>query len=350
MILLKWSDLQTPSKRKCVNDVLDFSSIEKGVLEIKRELFATADLLKSSAVDARKSAADKGLEFRCESAAGVPGQIYGDERRIRQVLINLLVNAVKFTERGSVVLHVARSSGGGPAFLDFSVTDTGIGISSETIGRLFQPFVQAETTMHRRFEGTGLGLAISKRIAEAMGASLAVESAPGKGSTFRFRLPLEPAPSLSGSILPNPPNRRAPALHPGALALVVEDNSDSRTLVGVMLRNLGCRAEFSADGAEAVKAFAPGKFSAILMDVSMPVMDGLEATKKIREIEAAAGAGHVPILAMTANVMSGDRERCLASGMDGFLAKPFKLQDLSDKLAPFLRTGEETIFLQASGS
>ncbi|MEI8386182.1 MAG: PAS domain S-box protein [Verrucomicrobiota bacterium] len=321
-----------------VNDVLDFSSIEKGVLEIKRELFATADLLGSSAVDARKAAADKGLKFCCETAPGVPGQIFGDERRIRQILINLLINAVKFTERGSVVLHVARSSGKGPPFLDFSVTDTGIGISSETIGRLFQPFVQAETTLHRQFEGTGLGLAISKRIAEAMGGSIAVESAPGKGSTFRFRLPLEPAPSPGGSrARPGRPSDATPALHPGALVLVVEDNSDSRTLTGIMLRNLGCRAEFSADGAEAVKAFAPGKFAAILMDVSMPVMDGIEATKKIREIEAAARSGNVPILAMTANVMSGDRERCQASGMDGFLSKPFKLQDLSDKLAPFLR-------------
>ena len=321
-----------------VNDVLNFSSIEKGVMEIRPERFATAALLESSVIGVRKAAGDKGLEFRCETAPGVPDQIIGDERRIRQVLINLLANAVKFTDCGSVVFRVAPASAGGRAFLDFSVTDTGIGISPETVGHLFQPFVQADTTMHRRFGGTGLGLAISRRLAEAMGGSLEVDTTPGKGSAFSFRLPLEPASPPMGSGIPAVcPDGRTPLPRPGSLVLVVEDNPDSRTLASVMLRNLGCRAECSVDGAEALKTYAPGKFAAILMDVAMPVMNGFEATEKIREIETAGGVSRVPIIAMTANVMPGDRERCLASGMDEFLPKPFKLRDLTEKLARFLK-------------
>ncbi|MEI6073377.1 MAG: ATP-binding protein [Verrucomicrobiae bacterium] len=174
-----------------VADILDFSSIDAGTLAIHVAPLAVADLMKTAEDTVRKSAADKRLELRCELAAGVPEQITGDEQRIRQILINLLGNAVKFTASGSVVLRVATASEGGRRSLDFCVEDTGIGISSETLSRLFQPFVQGDSKANRRFGGTGLGLAISRRIAEAMGGSITVDSTPGKGSAFTFRLPLE---------------------------------------------------------------------------------------------------------------------------------------------------------------
>jgi PAS domain S-box-containing protein len=354
-----------------VTDILDFSSIEKGLLAIHVKPLAVADVVKTAADTVRKTAAEKGLELRCELAASVPAQITGDKQRIDQILINLLGNAVKFTAGGSVVLRVSRSGQGawasrpceepvskqagrsfsleeervaptapGRSFLDFCVEDTGIGISPETLGRLFQPFVQADPSRTRSFGGTGLGLAISKRIAEAMGGSITVVSAPGKGSTFTFRLPLEisdggmaavPSHLFMGADGASPSSSGAETSMPlgSALVLVVDDDRVSRMLAGKMLQSLGCEAEFALDGAEAVQAFAPGKHLAILMDMAMPVLGGLEATKKIREIESGS---RVPIIALTANVMPGDRERCLVAGMDDFLSKPFKRAELATVL------------------
>ncbi|MCX6971230.1 MAG: PAS domain S-box protein [Verrucomicrobia bacterium] len=358
-----------------VNDILDFSSIEKGAMAIHIEPLAVADLVKASALAVRKSAMDKGLSFECKFGPDVPEKILGDDLRIRQILINLLGNAVKFTSSGSVTIRVTRSGRGAWASrpreaqgsatmphprveecaltasqepsLNFSIEDTGIGMSSETIGILFQPFTQADMTMHRTFGGTGLGLAISKRLAEAMDGTLAVESAPGKGSTFTFRLPLifsdggmAAAPARLSDRGENPSaltEQRPPAQMGGTpangtLVLVVEDDPDNSQLAGKMLNSLGCRVEFASNGQEALEAFRPGKFCAILMDMQMPLMNGLAATEKIRSLEAEAG-GHVPIVALTANVMPGDEERCLAAGMDAFLTKPFTKACLAAKLA-----------------
>ena len=335
-----------------ISDILDFTSIDAGTLAVHVAPLAVADLVKTAEDPVRKTAADKGLELRCELAIGVPHQIPGDERRIRQILINLLGNAVKFTDRGSVVLRVATASDGGRRFLDFCVEDTGLGIPSETLGCLFMPFTQADTTTTRKFGGTGLGLAISKRIAEAMGGAITVTSTPGKGSTFTFRLPLESAPSPAGGISPVPsniamreqPNSAPTELRPpvqtaksptpsgGGLVLVVDDDQTSRMVAGKMLEKLGYQVASAASGGEALKAFAPGKFFAILMDMTMPEMDGLETTRKIREIEAAA-TGRVPIIALTGNVFSSDRERCLKAGMDDVLYKPLKKEELAEKLA-----------------
>jgi len=327
-----------------VKDILDFSSMEAGKLAIEVAPMSIADLVKTAADTIRKTAVEKGLELRCETKPGVPHQITGDALRIRQILINLSGNAVKFTSSGSVVLRVAPAAEG--RFLDFSVEDTGIGISPDTIGHLFKPFTQVDMTSTRTFGGTGLGLAISKRLAEAMGGTITVASILGRGSTFTFRLPLESAPVRAGEM----PSVQSPALDrestkpeqteppvqtggtPGHLALVVEDDPENSTVAGKMLLSLGYRAEFAVNGVEAVKAFVPGKYFAILMDVVMPGMNGVEATKKIREIEATAG-GHVPIIALTANVMPGDRDQYLAAGMDDFLSKPFKRAELATVLA-----------------
>ncbi len=308
-----------------VNDILDFSSIEHGSMTIHAAPFAVDELVESSDVAIRQAAAEKGIAFRCEVGPGVPDHATGDVRRIRQVLFNLLGNALKFTESGTVVLRISPHPSG--RFLEFSVQDTGIGISPEMLACLFNPFTQANSTTSRPFGGTGLGLAISKRLAEAMGGAITVESTPGQGSRFTFRLPLEiPAPVPAGQI-PVDENPTPPA---NTLVLVAEDDPNSSALAGKMLESLGYRAAFAADGAEAVRAFAPGKFAAILMDMAMPVMDGLESTKNIRSAETGS---RVLIIALTANVMPGDRERCLASGMDGFLSKPFKKADLGAMLA-----------------
>ena len=312
-----------------VNDILDFSSIEKGAMAICVAPFAFAGLVKSSEEAIGKSAKDKGLLFQSVIEPLVPEQILGDEQRIRQILINLLGNAVKFTSSGSVTLRVAATTEGGGQFLDFSVEDTGIGMPPETLGILFNPFKQADMKMNRTFGGTGLGLAISKRLAEAMGGTITVTSTPNKGSTFTFRLPLDIPLPFRAPADPDPCPADS-ALPAGARVLVVEDDQNCSVLAGKMLQSLGLRAEFAAEGAEAVNAFAPGKYFAILMDMSMPVMDGLEATKSIREIEKTAT--RVPIIALTANVMPGDRERCLAAGMDDFLTKPFKRAELAAKL------------------
>jgi signal transduction histidine kinase/CheY-like chemotaxis protein len=326
-----------------VSDVLDFSSIEHHSLAIQAAPLDIAGLVGSADVAVRRTAAEKGIAFRCELASGVPAQITGDERRIRQILINLLGSAVKFTPSGSVVLRVSPDAEG--RLLEFSVEDTGIGISPENLGRLFQPFVQADSKTNRRFGGTGLGLAISKRLAEAMGGTITVTTAPGKGSTFTFRLPMEisvggiaavPSDLFLGTDAASPSTTEIPMPSDGGIVLVVDDDKTSRMLAGKMVQSLGYCIEFAADGAEAVQAFVPEKFSAILMDMSMPIMNGLEATVKIREAEATSG-GRVPIFALTANVMPGDRERCLAAGMDDFLTKPFKKPELANLLASVTR-------------
>ncbi|TSA35418.1 MAG: PAS domain S-box protein [Verrucomicrobiaceae bacterium] len=315
-----------------VNDILDFSSIEKGTTALELAPITLSKLVESSSLTVRKTASDKGLELRCEIAPGVPEQITGDERRIRQILLNLLGNAVKFTSRGSAILRVSPASVDGAAFLDFAVADTGPGISPETLTCLFQPFTQGDATLHRRFDGTGLGLAISQKLAEAMGGTITVDSAPGKGSTFTFRFPI----GLKKPVVRTPaPKAAAPDSSTfGGLVLVVDDDGVNRKLAGNLLRSLGCRVEFAANGQEAVEACGKGKFAAVFMDMQMPVMDGIEATKLIRSQEN--GSGRIPIIALTANVMPGDREHCFAAGMDGFLTKPFKKAEFAAALASHL--------------
>ncbi|MEI8311766.1 MAG: ATP-binding protein, partial [Verrucomicrobiota bacterium] len=320
-----------------VNDTIDLSSIEKGALAIHTAPFDLAHLLKLSSEIIRKSAADKGVAFHCEVAAGVPEQIAGDERRIRQILINLLANAVKFTSDGSVSLRVARSGGS----LAFSVQDTGLGISSDALAHLFQLFTQADSTIGQKYGGTGIGLAVSQRLAEAMGGTISVVSAPGKGSMFTFHFPLEVPAAGTASVpphlfpgadgaSPSSPSAEAPVRQDGLPVLIVEDDSNSRTLAGKILRSLGYRVEFAGNGAEAVETFAPGKYLAIFMDLRMPVMNGFEAVAIIRARESGS---RVPIIAFSANVLPGSREIYLAAGMDDCLSKPFKQEELAAKLA-----------------
>ena len=221
--------------------------------------------------------------------------------------------------------------------------DTGPDIPSGTIPLLFKPVTQGDSTLSRSFEGTGLGLAISQRLAEAMGGKISVTSTPGRGSTFSLRLPVDCCVGdMECTVVKKPPqpipacpeSKEVPS--PGSLVLVVEDDVICRLLAGKMLKTIGWRAEFAPDGQAAIEAFAHGKFSAIFMDMQMPVMDGITATKIIRETEADTGL-RVPIIALTANVMPGDRERCLAAGMDDFLSKPFNRDQIAACLASHCR-------------
>ena len=326
-----------------VNDILDFSSLEKGSMKFERVPVAVADLLESSCLPSRKTALEKGLELRCELDPRAPKELIGDSRRLCQILINLIANAVKFTAGGSVVLRVALASGADRPCLDFSVQDTGIGMSPETIDNLFKPFTQADSKLSRRFEGAGLGLAISQRLAEVMGGTITVASALGQGSTFTFRLPVD-AGDFSKSetdtkFVTGKPGSGTAQVFSGNPVLVVEDDSDNASLAGKMLEALGYQAKHVANGQEALDAFRDGAFSAILMDMQMPVMDGLSATRKIRELEAHSGTTRVPIIALTANVLPTHKELCIAAGMDDFLSKPFKKDHLAAKLARFLPAG-----------
>ena len=320
-----------------VNDILDFSSIENATLKLESAPVPVSDLVEAAGNMVRKTAANKGLEYRCEIAPGVPEHLLGDQRRILQILINLLGNAVKFTSEGSVILRVSPASDAGRPALDFSIEDSGPGIPPGMIALLFQPFVQGDSSLRRRFEGTGLGLAISQRLARAMGGNVTVSSTPGKGSTFTLRLPADRdasvAPEAKIPIPPQPPNL-PPA---GGLVLVVEDDRVNGMLAEKNLNSLGMRVEIVRTGRAAVEDFVPGKYAAIFMDVQMPEMNGIEATKMIRKIEAGTGT-RVPIIALTANVMPADREQCLAAGMDAFLSKPFKKDEMSEKLARCLST------------
>ncbi len=319
-----------------INDILDFSSVEHGRLEIAEAPFSIDEVLESSMLIIRESASKKGLDLRSERGPGVPEQMTSDARRVRQILINLLGNAVKFTARGSIVLRVAASTLNNQPAVNFSVADTGLGISAEGLGRLFQPFTQANSMIGSSFGGTGLGLSISQRLAQAMNGTLTVTSTLGQGSVFTLSLPLQgsfPAPSLPS---PAVPVRSETGASAGKLILVVEDDRTGGVIALKMLHDLGYHVELATNGAEAVEAFSPGKYAAILMDVAMPLMDGLAATRRIRQAEEASGH-RVPIIAFTAQAMSGDYGPCLAAGMDDFLAKPFKKAQLAAKLALVLQ-------------
>ena len=292
----------------------------------------------------RPRAQAEGIALTTELIAEIPEALKSDYGRLRQVLVNLVGNAIKFTDQGGVKLRVqCLKSVAGRARLRFEVQDTGTGISTEDIARLFQPFTQVDSSGARRRGGAGLGLAISKRIVELMGGTIGVTSVPGQGSIFWFELDLEVAQSLPTLHEPPPPvesQRRLPsaATDCGAAPLrilVAEDHATNRRLAMFMLERLGYRADFAHNGIEAVAASEQIGYDIILMDCQMPEMDGFEATREIRKREAArpsAALKRVRIIALTANALKGDRERCLAAGMDGYLSKPFTTQQLSEAL------------------
>jgi len=307
-----------------VNDILDLSKVEAEQLELERTGFSLRDLLEKVKEMVADRAVEKGLALVCEVAPDVPTDRIGDPTRLRQVLLNLLGNAIKFTESGEVTLRVAPDADAAvPGALRFSVSDTGIGIAEEKLGAVFERFTQADSSTTRKYGGSGLGLTISKRLVELMGGRIWVESAVGKGSVFSFAVPLEirtePArraavPVGTGS------DRPLPALQ----ILLVEDSPDNRTITVAFLQDTPYRVETAENGAIACEKFIAGHYDLVLMDRQMPVMDGLTATRAIRAWEQANQRSPTPIIALTAAALKGDREKCIAAGCTAYLTKPIK--------------------------
>ncbi|MEO0326921.1 MAG: ATP-binding protein, partial [Myxococcota bacterium] len=313
-----------------INDILDLSKIEAEKLEIERVPFRLTEELTALRGVFDAGARQRGLRLEFSVDAGVPSTVLGDPVRLRQVLTNLVGNALKFTSEGEVVVHVSTDPAAPGTHLRFAVRDTGVGIPEEKQKQVFAAFTQADGSTTRKYGGTGLGLAICARLVQLMGGELRVESAPGEGSTFSFgcRLPATDAVPAGRSHLP--PKTPLPALH----LLVAEDNAVNALVARKLLEKAGHRVTLVTDGREAVAAVreAPADFDACLMDMQMPEMDGLEATRAIRRFEHEEERPRIPIVALTANAMKGDDAACLAAGMDAYVTKPVRIKDVEDAL------------------
>ncbi|MBL8930539.1 MAG: PAS domain S-box protein [Kineosporiaceae bacterium] len=371
-----------------INDILDFSKIEAGRLVLEEVAFDLPTMVREVAALTGQSAVGKGLQLTVDLDPHLPDWVSGDPQRLRQVLINLVGNAIKFTHEGSVTIRLdlldpeesglpalrAALQGGGPSrvAVRFEVNDTGVGMTAATVGKLFRPFTQADASTTRTYGGTGLGLAISRQLVEGMGGWISVQSAPGVGTTFRADVPLtmaaEPTPEATTAMVAVPadavtgssglPVERAggpadecvgdPAGDPVAgravggggagttpqapdrgRLLLVEDNEINQTVAVGLVRRLGYSVEVAGDGVEALRMVGEGDYRAILMDCHMPRLDGYATTGQLRRRPDAA---HLPIIAMTASAMTEDRDRCLDAGMDDYLTKPIRVQDLAEVL------------------
>jgi signal transduction histidine kinase len=315
-----------------LNEILDFSKIEAGKFMLESKPFRLRELIDTLQRMHDFRAADKGLQFAISIDESLPDEFIGDSKRLQQVLVNLLSNALKFTDRGSVSVEIAAQNiEPATAQISFAVCDTGIGVSAEDQQRIFAPFTQADDTSTRRYGGTGLGLAIASDLIRAMGGSLTLQSELGKGSKFVFAISLErqrtstsrPTALTSHSLNTSPPPSAfdSPLIEPLSV-LLAEDVAANQMLVRHALQKRGHAVEVANDGLEAVERATKGQFDVILMDVQMPGLDGFQATSAIRMLPAYAST---PIIALTAHAMPGDQERCLAAGMNGYLAKPLDL-------------------------
>ena len=307
-----------------INDILDFSKIEAGKMDFEPAPFdlrlATQEAKALLAVRAK----EKGLDLILQYAPDGPRYVMGDAGRIRQVLINLIGNAVKFTQAG----HVLVSVGWEQARVRISVEDTGVGIPEDKLGSIFEKFTQADSSTTRRFGGTGLGLAISKQLVELMGGEIGVKSRPGEGSIFSFTMPLAPVVQPAAAPPSSPVQAPLSAVH--ARVLLAEDNAINSRVAMRMLEKLGYRVDLASNGKEAVDMLEMLPYDLILMDCQMPTMDGFEATREIRRCQGERG--RVPIIAVTANSMEGDKDRCLQAGMDDYIAKPIQVERLREIL------------------
>jgi two-component system, sensor histidine kinase len=319
---------------KVINDILDFSRIERGALELERIPFNLPELLQSSIQVFQHSAQQRGLQLHLETQSGLEQlEVQGDPTRIRQILVNLIGNALKFTEAGSIRVETHwQALDNQVLWFSCAVHDSGIGISPQRLEQMFDAFQQADTSISRRYGGTGLGLPIARTLAERMGGTLRAHSQEGQGSVFTLEVPL-PFSQQQRQVLLEQPRDAAQGL--GQEVLLVEDNPVNQTVIEAMLRSLGYQVQLVADGAQAVHRASQQGFAGILMDCRLPIMDGYEATRQIRRLP---GCAEVPIIALTANALQGDRETCLEAGMNDYLAKPFKRVDLQRVLQRWLGT------------
>jgi two-component system, sensor histidine kinase len=320
-----------------VNDILDFSKIESGKIELENTEFDLHALVENSVKVISGKCQEKHIDLSWYISPELPHAVVGDPVRIRQILVNLLGNAVKFTETGEIAVSVSLSNTGKSEDIlpvVFSVRDTGIGISPDKSDIIFESFMQADNSTTRKYGGTGLGLAISKSLVQLMRGNIGLESEPGKGSTFGFAIPLRIARKPL-------PIQHIPDQKPEKISgtiLVAEDNSVNMMIITQFISRTGCQVIRAENGSEAYRKFTENKVDLIFMDIHMPEMDGHEATRKIREYEN--GTGHTPIIAITADAMSGDKEKCLASGMDDYIAKPFKQEEVLATIRRFMTDSE----------
>ncbi|MDF1603500.1 ATP-binding protein [Nocardioides sp. YIM 152315] len=319
-----------------ITDVLDFSKIEAGHLELETIAFDPEQVLAEVVGLAAEPAQEKHLALSCDCSPDVPVELRGDPARLRQVLLNLVVNAVKFTATGEVVVRaLLESRSQDDVVVRFEVSDTGIGIDPEARSRLFEPFSQADSSTTRRFGGTGLGLAICRQLVDAMDGTIGVDSELGLGSTFWFSVPFPAvddaravrAPATTTPVLAQ---RHADLAPRRGRVLVVEDGEINQIVAEGVLSRLGFEVDLADDGVAGLEALERTTYDAVLMDVQMPVMDGYEATRELRRREGMLR--HTPVIAMTAGALPGDRERCLAAGMDDYVAKPISPTELADTL------------------
>ena len=312
-----------------VDDLLDFAKVESGRLELEVRRFSVGRELQTLLGLLRPSAVERGFSLEAEVALPPDLEVQGDALRLRQVLGNLLSNAIKFTHSGSVTVRVTESPAGPKRRLRFAVTDTGIGIEPASLKRIFDPFAQADSSTTRRYGGTGLGLAISARLVALMGGSLSVESHVGVGSTFWFEVEFEPALARTEAS-EHEPKTPAPDVALGLKVLIAEDNAINQMVAVRLLQKLGCVVEVAVNGLEAIERVRTSPYDLVLMDMQMPELDGLAATRQIRAMELPC---QPQIIALTANAFASDREACLAAGMDDFLAKPLRSEVLKAKLS-----------------
>ncbi|MFG0721197.1 ATP-binding protein [Pseudomonas sp. GLN_6] len=317
---------------KVINDILDFSRIERGALELERIPFSLLDLLHNSIQVFQHSAQQRGLQLQLNLQSGLEQlQVQGDPTRIRQILVNLIGNALKFTENGSIRVNANwQALDNQVLWFSCAVHDSGIGISPERLEHMFDAFQQADTSISRRYGGTGLGLPIARTLAERMGGTLRAVSQEGQGSVFTLEIPL---PFSQQAAMATPEHLPAAQSGQGQPVLLVEDNPVNQTVIEAMLRSLGYQVSLVGDGAQAVHQATQQDYAAILMDCRLPIMDGYEATRQIRRLSDCA---ELPIIALTANALQGDREACLQAGMNDYLAKPFKRADLQQILQRWL--------------
>ncbi len=318
-----------------INDVLDFSKIEAGKFTLHPKPFRPRECLDEITEMLAHSADEKGLELCSEVAPDVPEYLVADSARLRQVMINLVGNAIKFTETGTVKISITSEiSNPDRTRVRFSVSDSGIGVPEIDRELIFDSFSQSDDSNSRHFGGTGLGLAISSRIVRLMGGTIELDTAVGQGSTFSFAIDLETADGRAVARSNPPPKERLKSI--GADLLLVEDNPVNQKVALGMLEMLGCHCDVAADGIEGVEAVKMGNYDLVLMDCQMPLLDGFEATRLIREWEGHQDAKPNTIIAVTANALEDDRQRCVDTGMDDYLPKPFTVDQLRQILAKHL--------------
>ncbi len=328
---------------RIIDDVLDFSKIEAGRLELEETAFSLSGLIDGAVATFLPEAATKKLVLEADIESGSEDALIGDPTRVRQILFNLLSNALKFTDRGGVSVRASTAPlGNGRTQATLIVSDSGIGLDEVQQRRLFQPFAQADTSTTRRFGGTGLGLSIVRRLAQLMQGDVTVDSTPGLGSTFTVTLTLRAAPAnspLKALLRPSASTTVGFARLPdgsGPRVLVVDDHPVNREVLVLQLGLLGLSADTADDGNEALKVWAPGRYAAVLADIHMPHLDGYELTRRMRQIEAGRAEVRTPVVAVTANAMKGEEERCLSVGMDAYLAKPVNIDRLRATLERWL--------------